>query len=100
MHSFNSPLIKSRSKICLDFLNETHTGLSFRTFEALCYDKKLITNNISIKNYDFYSHENIFVWDENNENELNYFLNLSYKSIDKNLKEKYSFGNWIEKILS
>jgi hypothetical protein len=86
------------SKICLDFLNETHRGLSFRTFEALCYDKKLITNNISIKDYDFYNPNNIFIWD-NNDEDLNSFLSLPYQTINPNIKQKYSFGKWIENIL-
>jgi hypothetical protein len=86
------------SKICLDFLNDTHQGLSFRTFEALCYDKKLITNNASIKHYDFYHPNNIFIWD-NNDDDLKSFLSLPYQTIESSIKQKYSFGRWIENIL-
>ena len=34
-----------KSKVVLDFLNGTHHGLSFRVFEAIQFDRKLITNS-------------------------------------------------------
>ena len=36
--------------VLVDFINGKHCGLSFRTFEAIGYDKKLITTNAEIKN--------------------------------------------------
>ncbi|MFV0248639.1 MAG: hypothetical protein ACK5H1_06740 [Tenacibaculum sp.] len=87
------------SKIIVDFLNQTHRGLSFRTFEALCFDKKLITNNPEVKNYDFYNSNNIFIWNGNNIDKLEEFINLPYKKIDNSIKLKYSFKNWLNYVL-
>lgn len=87
------------SNIALDFLNQTHEGLSFRTFEALHYDKKLITNNTAVTKYDFYHPNNIFVWRENNLDKLEEFISLPYISPAKKIKEKYGFGNWIKYVL-
>lgn len=86
------------SNICLDFLNEKHAGLSFRTFEAMFYNKKLITNNTTIKNYDFYNPNNIFIWSDN-PNDLKKFLFLPYINFDFSIKEKYGFKNWLDNLI-
>ncbi len=85
--------------ILLDFHNPIHNGLSFRSFEALGYEKKLITNNELIKTYDFYHPNNIFVWNENNLEELEEFINKPYVKIEENIKEKYSFTYWFSDIM-
>jgi len=88
------------SRIVMDFLNQSHKGLSFRTFEALFYDKKLVTTNDEIKKYDFYNPQNIFVWDPDSTlGDLEVFLNTPYVEIDKKIKQKYSFTNWLHYVL-
>lgn len=84
------------SKILLDFKNNFHYGLSFRTFEALGYAKKLITNNALVKNYDFYHPHNIFVIENENIDQLEEFLQKKSAEIPKNIVEKYSFTHWIK----
>ncbi|WP_293883769.1 hypothetical protein [Sphingobacterium sp. UBA1498] len=84
----------------LDFDNAAiHYGLSFRIFEALFYRKKIITNNLLIKNYDFYHPNNVFVWDGSNLLKLRDFLNKPFVEIDNSIIEKYSFRNWVKKVL-
>ncbi|MCH5599705.1 hypothetical protein [Niabella ginsengisoli] len=56
-------ILKSASYI-LDFENAEQNGLTFRVFESLYFEKKLITNSKLIYEYDFYHPNNIFVWDE------------------------------------
>ena len=85
--------------IVIDFLNETHHGLSFRTFEAMYYGKKLITNNPLIKEYEFYHPNNIFVWDGENLEGYEAFSKIPFSPIAPKLIEKYSFKNWINYIL-
>lgn len=87
------------SDIIVDFLNNVHQGLSFRAFDALGFDKKLITNNVTIKNYDFYHPNNIFIWNGNNIEELKKFIILPYIKIKPEIKEKYSFSYWIKNTL-
>ncbi|MGC4128120.1 MAG: hypothetical protein QM564_00875 [Bergeyella sp.] len=89
------------AKCLLDFSNDFHNGLSFRTFEALRFEKKLITNNQIIKNYDFYNPANIFVWNEDDidSKNLEEFMKTPYKKIDEKIKQKYSFTNWINYVL-
>lgn len=96
----NINLLK-KSRIVVDFLNQAHKGLSFRTFEALYYDKKLITTNPEVKKYDFYKQENIFVWDPANSNseDLLRWMKKPYVKVDEKLKQKYSFTNWLSYVL-
>lgn len=89
------------SKCIIDLHHDTlHTGLSFRAFEALGFNKKLITTNPIIKDYDFYDPQNVFYTDENTDfSKIDDFLNSDYKEIDPIIKNKYSFTNWIKYIL-
>lgn len=87
------------SKVILDFLDSAHNGLSLRTFEALGYGKKLITNNPSIKYYDFYNPANIFVWDGENPDGIEEFLKKPYEQPEELITKKYGFTNWINYVL-
>lgn len=87
------------SSIILDFQNSFHKGLSFRTFEAIGYQKKLITNNPLVKNYDFFNENNIFVIN-NNLSELKEFIEKKHVPLSIEIVEKYSFTTWINSILS
>lgn len=81
--------------VLVDFINGKHCGLSFRTFEAMGYDKKLITTNAEIIKYDFYNPNNIFVLNNDNLAKLNEFLEKPYEPLPVEIKQKYSFTNWI-----
>ena len=95
----NLQLLK-QSRIVLDFKNNIHYGLSFRTFESVGFEKKLITNNELVKNFDFYHPKNIFVLEDNySEKELLKFIKQPYESLPKTIVEKYSFTNWIKYVL-
>lgn len=87
------------SKIFLDLIRKDHNGLSFRIFEALANQKKIITTNTSIKEYDFYNPNNILVLDENSEiNISSTFLNTPYEPISEAIYNKYTIENWVDKI--
>lgn len=99
--NYQQNLINAKqSTILIDLVNPIHAGLSFRIFEALNYDKKLITNNSSVGLYDFYNSNNIFIWDESStEKDLLNFLSLPVQPVAPEIKYKYSFSNWIKYIL-
>lgn len=83
----------------IDLHVPVHAGLSFRVFEALNYGTKLITTNTSVKEYDFYHPNNIFIWNGINEDEIDDFLKVDYFDIDESIKLKYDFNNWIKYVL-
>jgi len=88
----------ANTKAILEFGHiNLHSGLSFRAFEALGYNKKLITNNTAIKEYDFYEKENFHVY--KNLEELSVFLNTPSIKIEDTIKQYYSFSSWIKRIL-
>ena len=89
-----------KSKTLIDFKRDEHDGLSLRFFEAMQYGKKIITDNFSVKNYDFYHPNNIFVTDFVHLDGIVDFLNKPYQSLPSELVEKYSFKNWINTILN
>lgn len=94
--SFEENLAKvESSSVVVDFLNDLHQGLSFRTFDALRFDKKLITTNAAVKNYDFYHPDNILVWNGQDLSGLDEFLARPYQPLDKAVKSKYGFTNWL-----
>ncbi|NUE66045.1 hypothetical protein [Snodgrassella sp. ESL0253] len=91
----------NKSDILVDIINPVHNGLSFRVYEALYFQKKLITNNPLVRNYDFYNPANILIWDnETLAKTLPDFLASPMKIINPEIVKKYSFGNWIKNILN
>lgn len=85
----------------LDLAQKNQAGLSFRPFEAMGLEKKLITTNLNIKNYDFYDAHNILIIEENKV--LNFpedFFATPYKKLPKEISEKYSLKNWIQTIVN
>jgi hypothetical protein len=66
----------------------------------LYYQKKLITNNKTVCQYDFYHPDNILIWHkEDLPQKIQDFLAKPYKPVDNKIVKKYGFGNWIKNIL-
>jgi hypothetical protein len=83
-----------QSKCLIDIVMAGQTGLSLRVIEAMFYNKKIITNNITIKEYDFYNNKNIFIIGEDDFDKLEEFLLLSYEPIENSILEKYTLETW------
>lgn len=88
------------TKVLLDIQKQNQNGLSFRVFEALAYEKKLITTNVDIVNYDFYNAKNILVIDINNIQIPETFLNSAYESVPEHILYPYTLDGWIKKVFS
>ncbi len=88
------------TNLLIDVSNHVHKGLSFRTFEALGFGKKLITTNPDVRQYDFYHPNNILVWGGHDRSEIEAFLRTPYMPVAQEIREKYSFSNWISYVLS
>jgi len=90
----------SKSKSLLEFVQQNQSGPTLRSMEALFFDKKLITNNSSIKDYDFYCKENIFIIGEDDINEIFRFLNAPYKLVATEVTEQYNFIEWLKRLVN
>ena len=77
--------IFSNSKVVLDIPLANQNGLTIRTFEALALNCKIITTNKEIKKYEFYSSDNIYVIDDDEE--------LPKEFFSKKFNNKYCLDN-------
>lgn len=86
------------SKVILDINHPQQFGLTMRSIECIGAEKKLVTTNQNIKNYDFYNHNNILIIDRENINiDINFF-EKEYESLSSKLYEKYSLNSWLKNI--
>lgn len=98
-------LIK-QSNCLLELTQKNQEGLTIRALEALFFNKKLITNNIEIKKYNFYNKNNIFIIDdffninEKEIEEIKKFLKEEYIEISKVIKSQYSIESWLTTLLN
>ena len=88
-----------KATVLLDIKTVDHNGLSFRIFEAIKYQKKLITDNKSIKLYDFYHPNNFYVVENDLFEGLSDFLESDFVPLSEDIRQKYSFSNWVKNIL-
>lgn len=89
----------NESKAILDYYVDPQAGLSLRAMESLFFEKKVITNNTTYFNYDFYKKNNIFVIGYDSENDLEHFFTTPYIPVEKEIKEKYLFSYWMNRFL-
>lgn len=92
--------IVDESKVILDVQHPRQVGLTMRTIEMLGMNKKVITTNADIKNYDFYCKDNIFIINRNNAVINKDFVESKYVPIDEKIYEKYSLTSWVLDILN
>ena len=91
--------LTKKATVLLDIKTVDHNGLSFRIFEAIKYQKKLITDNKSIKLYDFYHPNNFYVVENDLFEGLSDFLESDFVPLSEDIRQKYSFTNWVKNIL-
>ena len=94
--------IREKNKSCRAILHIKEggqCGITVRVFESLFNEIKLITNNEKLREYPFYRENNIFILGKDPIELLPLFLKKPYESIDDELIKKYSFDNWLEKLL-
>jgi len=88
-----------KSRTMLDVQHPAQSGLTIRTIEMLGMNKKLVTTNAEIKEYDFYNPNNILVIDRKNVKISADFLLREYEPIAFDIYNKYSIAEWIKDVL-
>jgi len=86
------------AEILIDLIRPNQSGLSFRVFEAMAFHKKLITNNETIKEYDFYNPDNILILNKEFNDIPDSFLNQSYKEIPADIYNKYTLRYFVKTV--
>lgn len=85
------------SKAILEIMTPGQNGLTLRSMEALFFEKKLITNNLNIYNYDFYNPNNVFILGKDNIENIKEFINEPYKKINQQIIDYYDYKSWINR---
>lgn len=91
--------ILTESNIILDLVRFNQEGLNQRVLDCLYLNKKIITTNNKICDYEFYNKNNILVLDENTQlEEIEKFKESKYVEILPQIIEYYSLTRWIKDI--
>ena len=85
-----------QSDAILDYTLQENAGLSLRPMEALFFGKKLITNQKSIRQYDFYRKENIYILGEEKRG-IREFLGTPAVEIDSDIRDHYLLSSWLRR---
>jgi len=89
-----------QSNIILDTQNPFQDGLTARFMWALGLEKKIITTNESVKDYDFYNDNQVFVLNDNY-SELVDFIKKPFamSDVQRDQIAKYRIDHWIDILL-
>jgi len=90
--------IVKKSNILLDLQRPKQKGLSFRVFEALALNKKLITTNKDVVNYDFYNANNICIVDPENIIIDPDFFTKPYTPLKPEIVKHYHISSWVDQV--
>lgn len=85
-----------QSSCIIDIVQSGQTGLTLRPIESLFYRKKLLTNNVEVKKYDFYNRNNIFILGEDDIESIPFFLSSQYIDIPGSVISNYMIEEWIK----
>ena len=95
--SYESNILNILQSSCIiDIVQSGQTGLTLRPIESLFYRKKLLTNNVEVKKYDFYNRNNIFILGEDDIESIPSFLSSQYIDIPSSVISNYMIEDWIK----
>jgi hypothetical protein len=95
-YASNLELVR-RSKCLLEVLQGTQSGPTMRSIEALFFNCKLITNNASIIDCEFYHPSRIFVIGRDRPEALQAFLESPVEVASEELLSKHEIWSWLRK---
>ena len=98
---YDTVLLMIQESDCMfEILQKGQSGATLRTIEAMFFKKKLLTNNSSIKDVDFYDPNNILIVSEITTSEdVRIFINKPYVPVSKDIEDKYDIRNWINQFV-
>lgn len=88
--------IINSSNVIIDLVTQENYGLTLRPLESMFLQKKIITNYIQIKDYDFYDKNNVFIIGIDDENRLNDFIKSDFKQLNNEIMYKYTYDGWLD----
>lgn len=95
--SYKDNLQRDQESRCIVEINqENQVGLTLRSLEALFFEKKLITDNTSIMEEEFYDENNILLLEEVSKDSVHEFINKPFQAKNSAV-QFYDFNSWIER---
>jgi hypothetical protein len=91
--------IFAESHSILDIEHPRQVGLTMRTFETLGAGKKLVTTNVGIRDYDFFSPENICIIDRLTPRIPSNFFASPFVPLSEAIRKRYSISGWLAELL-
>ncbi len=88
------------SNAIIDIQHPEQMGLTMRTIEMLGLNRKIITTNSDIQNYDFFNISNIAIVNRVAPIIPDGFIDSSYVQPDENIVNQYSIQSWLRTIFS
>ena len=85
-----------RAKVILELLQGTQSGPTMRAIEALFFGSKLITNNTSIVDCEFYDPSRVFVIGRDQQEDLQTFLDTPAVPASAQLLRKHEIRTWLD----
>lgn len=85
----------ARSRCIVDIYQKGQSGITRRPVEALFYNKKLLTNNSEIRNYDFFHPNNIFILEGEDFEKIPTFMEKTVYVQSDSLKARYDVSSWL-----
>ena len=95
MSSTDIASVIKNSFTVLDIEANSQTGLTMRTIEMLGMNKKLVTTNANIKDYDFFNPNNIQIIDRKKIKLDMEFFKKGFVPLPEDVYKKYSIERWI-----
>ncbi|TDO96314.1 hypothetical protein [Marinomonas balearica] len=84
-------------EVLVDVVQGSQGGFTLRVIEALFLNKKLITTDFRIKEYDFYHRNNVYVYGQE-DRALSDFLEAPYQEVLSSLKERYTLTHFMNSV--
>ena len=85
-----------KSNCIVEIMDRKQDGVTLRTMEAICYNKKLLTNNPSMRESQYYKTGNIQVFDNPDEIDVDFVKN--HEKVDYGYEGEFSPVHLIEHI--
>ncbi|MER0049000.1 hypothetical protein ABRP56_21785 [Pectobacterium odoriferum] len=86
------------SEIVVEINHKGQDGLTLRTIEALTFNKKIITNNIKVMDYDFYTPNRFFILDYDTEDNFHTFLSCKIEEEKIEVIKKHTAEHMLQHI--
>lgn len=86
-----------QSRCIVEIMNEKQRGMTVRSLESLFLQRKLITNNMAIKEMNFYHPDNIFIDGVDDWNEFLDWLKKPFREVPLKIRNEYLASRWLER---